>query len=213
MAICWPYPFTLPKFLQALRILLTSPESYYGMILDCDIPVWPYVWQIMCCICWHWVFFACVVLQKNLKSNFKKPLCYSTLKPIHSNELKEYLSCSRWVWVIRCQLINQLNQWRNPVRPLGWASRQAGQPQLQLGNLFEADARLPSAWTWKGGTALVALLAIRPLFSQPYAIASSDLQNICHNYWLHTVWGWADTWQPISPQLPLWLPLYPPEAW
>ena len=25
------------KFLQALRILLTPPESYYGMILDCDI--------------------------------------------------------------------------------------------------------------------------------------------------------------------------------
>ena len=36
MAICWPYPFTLPKFLQDLRILLTPPESYYGMILDCD---------------------------------------------------------------------------------------------------------------------------------------------------------------------------------
>ena len=25
------------KFLQALRILLTPPESYYGMILDCDL--------------------------------------------------------------------------------------------------------------------------------------------------------------------------------
>ena len=36
------------KFLQALRILLTPPESYYGMILDCDLyslfepvpPIW-----------------------------------------------------------------------------------------------------------------------------------------------------------------------------
>ena len=59
MAFCWPYSFTLPKFLQALRILLTPPESYYGMILDCDITtlylcIWKFVYLCFFVFCiWY----------------------------------------------------------------------------------------------------------------------------------------------------------------
>ena len=35
MAICWPYPFTLPKFLQALRILLTPWDWNEHTSWDC----------------------------------------------------------------------------------------------------------------------------------------------------------------------------------